>query len=89
MSMKTATTTTDATAKDRRRVQWLEDDDGGESRSIMVLVDWQRQRSVAFPRFQVANSDVVSSLSSCCIVLIFFHHITFPRSLHEIISVLQ
>ena len=88
MSTKTTTTTTDASAEDRKRIQG--NDDGGGSRSTTGLVDWQRQRSVDFPCFQVANSNTVSSLSSRCLVLMFFSSDPFfPHSLHEIISVLQ
>ena len=77
MSTKTTAMKTDASAEDRRRVQGIEDDDGGGSGSTTVPVDWQQQRSVYFPCFQVANSNTVSSLSSCCIVLYCFHKITF------------
>ena len=85
MSTKTSTTTTDASSEDRRRVQGIEDDEGGDSRSTTGLVDWQQQRSVDFPSFQIANINTVSSLSSCCLVLIFFSLDSF----FEILSVLQ
>ena len=90
MSTKTATKTTDVSVDDRRRVQMIEDDDGGCSRSTTSLVDWQRQQSVDFPCFQVANSNTVSSLSSRCLVLLLFSldHF-FVCLLHEILSVLQ
>ena len=77
MITKTKTTTTDASAEDRQRVQGIEDDNGGGSRSTTGLVDWQRQRSVDFLCFQVANSNTVSSLSSRCLVLILFSSDSF------------
>ena len=89
MSTKTKATTIDVSVKDRWRVQGIKDDDGGGSGLTMGLVDWQQQRSVDFPCFRVANSNTVSSLSSRCLVLVFFHQIPFFRSLHEILSVLQ
>ena len=70
--MKTTTTTTDVSAEYRQRVQGIEDYDGGGSRSTTGLVDCQRQRSVGFPCFQVANSNTFLSLSSLCLVLISF-----------------
>ena len=72
MSTKTTTTKTDASAEDKWRVQGIEDDDVGRSRSTTGLLDWQRQRCVDFPCFQVANSNTVSSMSSHCLVFIFF-----------------
>ena len=75
---KNKTTTTDDLAKDRKRVQGIEDDDGGGRILTTVLVDWQRQRSVDFPCFQVANSNTVLYLPSCCLVLILFYHIPSP-----------
>ena len=41
MITKTTTRTTDASAEDRQRVQGIEDKDGGGSRLMMGLVDWQ------------------------------------------------
>ena len=75
MSTKTKATTIDVSVKDRWRVQGIKDDDGGGSGLTMGLVDWQQQRSVDFPCFRVANSNTVSSLSSRCLVLVFFHQI--------------
>ena len=90
MSTKTKTTTTYASAEDRRRVQGIEDNDGGSVRSTTGLVDWKRQQSVYFPCFQVANSNNFSSLYSCYLVLILFSSDSFFFcSLHEILSVLQ
>ena len=70
--MKTTTMTTDASAEDRRHVQGIKYDNEGGSRLTTDLVGWQRQRSVDFPCFRVANSNTVSSLSSRCLVLILF-----------------
>ena len=70
MSKKNTTTTMEASADDRRRVQGIGDDTGGSSGLTTVPVDWQRQRSVDFPFYCVANSNNVSSLSRCCLVLI-------------------
>ena len=90
ISTKTTTTTTDALAEDWRRVQGIEDNNRGGSRLTTVLVDWQWQWSVDFTCFQVAISNTVLPLSSCCLVLILFSSDSFfPRSLHEILSVLQ
>ena len=77
MSKKTTTKATDALAEDRRRVQGIEDDDGGGSRLTTGLVDWQQKRSVYFPCFQVANSNTVLSLSNCCLVFILFSSYPF------------
>ena len=77
MSTKTTTMTTDASVQDRRRVQGIEDDDGGGNRSTTGLVDWQRQQSVDFPCFQVANSKNILSVSSCCLVLMLFSSNSF------------
>ena len=63
MRTNTKTTTTDASAEDRQRVQGIKDDDGGRSVLITGPVDWQRHQSVDFPYFQVAISNTVSSLS--------------------------
>ena len=89
MSTNTTTTITDATLEGRRRVQGIEDNDGGGSRSTTGLADWKRQWTVDFPCFQVSNSNTVSHLSSRCLVLIFFIRFLFICSLHEILSVLQ
>ena len=40
MITKNTTTTTDASAEDRRRVQAIEDNDRGGIRSTTGLVDW-------------------------------------------------
>ena len=88
MSTNITTTTTEASAEDRRRVQWIKDDNGGGSGSATGPVDRQQQRSVDFPCFQVANSNNVLSMSSRCLVLIFFIRLFFCL-LHEIIAVLQ
>ena len=77
MSTNTKTTTTDASEEDRRCVQGIEDEDVGGSGSTTGPVNWQWQRSVYFTCFQVANSNPVSSISSRCLVLIFFHQIPF------------
>ena len=77
MSTKTTTTTKEASAEDRQRVQGIEDDNGGGSGLTTGPVDWQQQRSVGFPYFWVANSNTVSSLSSCCLVLILFSSDSF------------
>ena len=76
--MKTKTTTIYASAEDRRCVQGIEDNNGGDIRSTTGQVDWKRQWSVDFPCFQVANSNTVSSLSIRCLVLIFFSSGSFP-----------
>ena len=49
MNTKTITTTTDASAKDKRFVQGIEDDNGGCSGSTTGSVDWKQQHSVVFP----------------------------------------
>ena len=89
MITKTTTTKKYAPAEDIRRVQWIEDDDRGGKRFTTGLVDWNRQRSVIFTCFQVANSNTVLSMSSRCIVLILFSSDSlFPLLLQEILSVL-
>ena len=70
--MKTTTTSTEASAEDRQRVQEIGDNNGCGSGLTTGPVDWQRQRSVDFPCYWVANSNTVSSLYICCIVLILF-----------------
>ena len=77
MSTKTKTTKTNASVEDRRRVQGIEDNNGGGSRSMTGLVDCQRQRSVDFLCFQFSNSNTVLSLSSFCLVLILFSSDSF------------
>ena len=72
MITKTKITTTGVLAEDRQHVQGIKDDDGGGRGLTTGPVDWQQQRSVDFPCFQVANSNNVSSLSSFCLVLILF-----------------
>ena len=72
MSTKTTTMKTEASAKDRRRVQEIGDDDGGGSGSMTGQVDWQQQRSVDFPCYRVSNSNTFSSLSIFYIVFILF-----------------
>ena len=57
-------------------MEGIVDNNGGGSGSTTGLVDWQQQRSVDFPYYRVANSNTVSSLSICYLVLIFPHHIT-------------
>ena len=77
MSTKTTTTTTEVLVKGRRCVQGIRDNNEGRSGSTTGPVDWQRQCSVYFPWFQVANSNTVSPLSSCCLVLVFFSSYSF------------
>ena len=62
MSTKTTTTTTDVSVEDIRSVQGIVDDGGGSCGSKTEPVDCQRQRSVDFPLFQVANSNTFLSL---------------------------
>ena len=76
MSTKNTTTTMDASADYRRRIQGIEYNDRGGSRLTTGLVDWQQQRSVYFPCFQVGNSNTFLYLSSRCLILILFHQIT-------------
>ena len=68
--MKTSTTTTDASSKDRQSIQGIEDDDGGGS-------GLQRRRSVDFTFYCVANSNTVSSLSYRCLVSVLFSSDSF------------
>ena len=72
MSKETITTTKEASAEARRRVQGIKDNDGGGSRSTTGPVDWQRQRSVDLTCYRVANSNTISPLSIRCLVLILF-----------------
>ena len=66
----TTKTTTEALAEDRRRVQGIGDDNGGGNGMMTGPVDWQRQRSVDFLCYRVANSNTVLYLSRRCLVLI-------------------
>ena len=75
--MNTTTTTKEASAEDRGRVQGIGDNDGGGSGSTTGPVDWQRQRSVDFTFYSVANSNTVSSLTRRCLVLILFSSDSF------------
>ena len=77
MITKTTTTTTEALEEDRRRVQGIRDDDGDGSGPKMGLVDWQRQQSVDFPCYRVANSNTISSLSRRCLILVLFSSDSF------------
>ena len=77
MIPNTSTTTTEASSEDRRRVQGIIDNDGGVNGSITGLIDYQRQRSVGFPCYRVANSNTVSYLSRRCLVLILFSSDSF------------
>ena len=72
ISTKTSTTTMESLEEDRRRVQWIGDNDGGGSCSTTVPMDWQWQWSVNFPCYHVDTSNPVSSLSRRCPVLILF-----------------
>ena len=73
----TTTTTIDASAEDRQRVQGIEDDNGGGSGLTTGLVDWKRQQSVVFLAFGLLTLTlsrlylVAVSFSYC------FHHIPF------------
>ena len=90
MSTKTTKTTTEASAEDRQRVQGIRDNEGGGRGLMIGPVDFQQKRSVDFTCYQAANSNTVSSLSFRCLVLMFFSSDSFPpRSLQEILSVLQ
>ena len=62
MSTKTTTTKTEASVGDRQRVQGIRDNDGGSSVSMTGPMDWQRQWSVEFPCYHVANSNTASYL---------------------------
>ena len=89
MSTKNTTRTTEASAEDRRRVQGIGDNDGGESGLATGPMDWQQKCSVNFPLI-FANSNTVLYISCCCLVLILFSSYSFIFcSLQEIISVLQ
>ena len=90
MITNNTTTTTEASAEDRRHVQGIGDDSGGSSVSTTGPLDWQRQQSVDFPCYRVANSNTISSLSCRCLVLVLFSsdHFFFC-SLQKILSKLQ
>ena len=77
MSTKTTTITTNASVEDRRRVQGIEEDDGGGRILTTGLVYLQQQRSVYFTCFQFANSNTVSSMSSRCLILVLFSSDSF------------
>ena len=72
ISTETTTTTTDASVEDIQRVQGIGYDNRHGSGSTMVPADWQRQRSVDFPYYHVAYSNIVSSLSCRYLVLRLF-----------------
>ena len=76
-SKKTTTTTTEASVEDRRRVQGIGDNSGGDSKSMTVPVDRKRQRSVYF--LSIVLLTVTMSLL-CLVAVSFwycFSHITF------------
>ena len=77
MSTNNTTTTMDASAEDRRRVQGIEDKDRGGSGLTTGPADWQQQRSVDIYCLQVDNINTVLFLPSCCLVLIFFSSDSF------------
>ena len=84
----TTTVKTEASKKERRRVQGTGDNNRGVSGLKMGLMNWQRQQSVNFPYHRLANSITVLSLSCCCFILILFSSYPFFCSLREILSVL-
>ena len=77
ISTKNTTTTTIVSAEDRQCVQGIEDDNRGSSASTTGPVYWKRKRSVGFPFFQVANSNIISTLSSRCLYSTFFSSYSF------------
>ena len=77
MSTNTKTTTPAESEEDRQHLQGIKDDDGGGSRSMTGLVDCQRQQSVDFPCYPVANSNNFLSLSILCLILILFSSYSF------------
>ena len=84
MSPKTSTSRTEASVEDIWRVQRIGDNDGGVSGSKTASVDWQWKRSLDFPCYRISNSNTVSSLSCCCLVLILFSSdYFFPCSLQK------
>ena len=87
MSMNTTTTTTEASSEDRRRVQGIGDNYGGNSGSTTVPVDWQRQWSVDLPCYLVSNSNTFLSLSIFCLVLVLFSSYSF-LSFYEINTII-
>ena len=78
MRTKTTTTTIEVSVEDIRRIQGIRDDNGGGSGLTTGLEDWQRQQSVDFTCYCVANSNNVSSLSCRCLILILFSSGSFP-----------
>ena len=72
MSAKNSTTTAYASTEDRQHVQRIIENDGDGSGSMMGSMDWKLRRSVYFPCYPVADSNNVSSLFRCCLVLILF-----------------
>ena len=90
MRPKKTKTKMEAPAEDRRRVQGIGNNNWGIRGSEKGPMYWQRQQSVNFPCYRVANSNTVSSLSRCCLVLILFSSDSFIFSLlQERLSVLQ
>ena len=77
MSTKTPKMKTKASAEDRRRVQGIGDKNVSGSSSKTGRVYWQEQGSVNIPFYRVANSNTVSYLSHCCLVLILFSSDSF------------
>ena len=78
MSTKITTTTTDTSAEYRWYAQGIGDKDGGGRGSTTAPVDWQQQWGVDYPCYCVATSNTVSSLSCCCLVLIYFSSGSLP-----------
>ena len=87
--LKTSTTTTEATEKDRKRVQWIRYNDWGSSGSTKGPIDWQRRMCVDV----LAIVSLTVTLSCLFLVAIsfwyFFHHISLFCSLQKRISLLQ
>ena len=77
MITKTTKMKTEALVEDIRCAQGIGYDDGGGSTSMTGPVDWQRQQSVDSPFYSFSNSNTVSSLSRCCLVLISFSSDSF------------
>ena len=86
---KEYTTTTEASAEDRRRVQGIGYDDGGGSGWTKGPLDWQDNKVLVF----LTIVFLIVTLSCFCLVVVFvlyiFHQIPFFCSLQEILSVLQ
>ena len=78
MVKNTSTTTSETLTEDRRRVQWIKDDNGGGSGSMTGPMDCKRQQSVDFTCYHVVNSNTVSYLYRRCLVLILFSSHFFP-----------